>query len=147
MRDGRSGARVAERSAVAPLTVAERVRLAAEILATYAAVRVRVRRADLPAVLAALRSAGRGRRRLPLARDERRLAAVAVRVLRVLPGDARCLTRSLVVLAMLARRGIDTRLVIATRPGPAFAAHAWIERAGQPLLPTEGFGDVRLVEL
>jgi hypothetical protein len=147
VRGGGSGGRTAERSAVVPLTLVERVLLTAEIVATYAAVRLRVRRADLPSVLAALRSDGRGRRRLPLACDERRLAAVAVRVLRVLPGDARCLTRSLVVLALLARRGIDTRLVIATRPAPSFAAHAWIERAGRPLLPTEGFGDVRLVEL
>jgi hypothetical protein len=145
--DGWSEARAAERTAVASLTTIHRVRLAAEIVATYAVVRLRVRRADLPTVLASLRSGGRGRGLLPLARDEQRLVAVAVRVLRVLPGDARCLTRSLVVLAMLARRGIDTRLVIATRPGPAFAAHAWIERAGRPLLPTEGFGDVRLVEL
>jgi hypothetical protein len=147
VRDGRPRGRPAARSVVAPLTLVERVLLATEILATYAVVRLRVRRGDLTTVLAALRSDGGGRRRLPLARDERRLAAVAVRVLRVLPGDARCLTRSLVVLALLARRGIDTRLVIATRPAPAFAAHAWIERAGQPLLPTEGFGDVRLVEL
>jgi transglutaminase superfamily protein len=144
---GRPEARAGERPTVAPLTAVERARLAVEVLATYGAVRLRVRRAELPAVLASLRSAGAGPRPLPLAHDEQRLAAVAVRVLRVLPGDARCLTRSLVVLAMLARRGIDTRLVIATRPGPAFAAHAWIERAGRPLLPTEGFGDVRLVEL
>ena len=90
---------------------------------------------------------GEARGRFPLARDERRLAGAAVRVLRALPSDARCLTRSLVVLAMLARRGSAATLVIATRPTPSFAAHAWVEHGGRPLLPTEGFGDVRLVEL
>jgi hypothetical protein len=129
------------------LAAPSRVRLAVEVLATYAEVRWRLRRTDLPAVVAALRAPSRRPRRLPLAGDERRLAAAAVRVLRALPSDARCLTRSLVVLALLARRGADSTLVIAARPGPAFAAHAWVERGGRPLLPTEGFGDVRLVEL
>jgi hypothetical protein len=130
------------------LTTVERVRLVAEVLATYAIVRWRLRRTELPAVLAALRAPGRrGARRLPLAHDERRLTGATVRVLRALPSDARCLTRSLVVLAMLARRGSAATLVIATRPEPSFTAHAWVEHAGRPLLPTEGFGDVRLVEL
>jgi hypothetical protein len=132
------------------LTGVERARLVVEIVVTYAGVRLRLRRSDLPAVLAALRVPSRRAARawpLPLARDERRLAAAAVRVLRVLPSDARCLARSLVVLAMLARRGTATTLVIATRPEPAFMAHAWVEHAGRPILPTEGFGDVRLVEL
>jgi transglutaminase superfamily protein len=130
------------------LDAAGRARLVAEILATYAVVRWRLRRSDLPAILAALRAGRRrGTRSLPFAHDERRLAAATVRVLRVLPSDARCLTRSLVVVAMLARRGIATRLVIAVRPDPAFAAHAWVEHGGRPLLPTEGFGDLRLVEL
>jgi transglutaminase superfamily protein len=129
-------------------TRAERAALALEILATYAAVRWRLRRMDLPAVLAALRAPSRRPARpLSTAHDERRLAHATVRVLRVLPADARCLTRSLVVLAMLARRGVSTTLVIAVNPEPAFAAHAWIEQAGRPLLPTEGFGHARLVEL
>ena len=84
---------------------------------------------------------------LVLAGDDRRLAAAAERVLARLPGDSRCLTRSLVVLTMLARRGIEVRLVLAARPTPTFAAHAWVERAGHPLLPTRGFGDARLTEL
>ena len=71
----------------------------------------------------------------------------AVRVLERVPGDSRCLTRSLVVLAMLARRGRDVRLVLAARPTPTFAAHAWVERDGRPLLPTRDFDDARLAEL
>ena len=126
-----------------------RAALVAEVLATYALVRWHVRRdRDLPTAVAALRA--RPRRRLPRAladRDERRLAAGAERVVAKLPGDSRCLMRSLVVLTMLARRGIDSRLVLAARPEPTFGAHAWIERAGEPLLPTRGFADARLTDL
>jgi hypothetical protein len=141
-------ARAPAAGAAERLTGVERARLVAEILATYATVRWRLRRTDLPTVLEALRAPPRrGARALPLTHDERRLAGAAVRVLRALPSDARCLTRSLVVIAMLARRGSAATLVIATRPEPSFTAHAWVEHAGRPLLPTEGFGDVRLVEL
>lgn len=122
--------------------------LVAEVLLTYPLVRWSVHRQDLPSAVAALR-APRHRRtpRTPQDVDERRLAAAAVRVLQRLPGDSRCLTRSLVVLAMLARRGIDVRLVLAARPTPTFAAHAWVERGGRPLLPTRDFEDARLAEL
>jgi hypothetical protein len=143
----RAAARATGRPAANRLGLADRVRLVTEIVGTYAAMRLRLRRADLPGVVASLRAERRGTRPLPIAHDEQRLAGAAVRVLRLMPGDARCLARSLVVLAMLARRGIETRLVIAARPGDTFAAHAWIERAGRPLLPTEGFGDVRLADL
>ena len=56
-----------------------------------------------------------------------------------LPFDSRCLMRSLVLLRMLARRGVSCRLVIGVRPGNVFEAHAWIEHAGLPLLPTLGY--------
>ena len=99
-------------------------------------------------MVAALRRPRRRRApRGPLDADERRLAGAAVRVLERVPGDSRCLTRSLVVLAMLARRGRDARLVLAARPAPTFAAHAWVERDGRPLLPTRDFDDARLAEL
>lgn len=138
----------------------ERAGFAAEALATYGLVRWQVRRRDLPAVVARLRE-GRAQRlpfgpdaprdgrsrRLPFGPDAPRVARAAERVVARLPGDSRCLMRSLVVLAMLARRGIDVRLVLAARPSPSFAAHAWVERDGQPLLPTRGFGDARLTEL
>jgi hypothetical protein len=125
-----------------------RTRLAAEILGTYALVRWTVRRHELPSVVDALRSRHtRHSRVLPLASDPRRLAAIAERVLARLPGDSRCLTRSLVVLTMLARRGVEVRLILAARPTPEFAAHAWVERDGVALLPTRGFGDARMTEL
>jgi hypothetical protein len=122
-----------------------RAALVAEVLVTYALVRWHVRRQDLPTAVAALRA--RPRRRVLVDRDERRLAAGAERVVAKLPGDSRCLMRSLVVLTMLARRGIDSRLVLAARPEPTFGAHAWIERGGEPLLPTRGFADARLTDL
>jgi hypothetical protein len=123
---------------------AERVALVAEILATYVTVRRQVRRHDLPTAVAALRG---GRRLAVVDREPRRLAALAERIVARIPGDSRCLMRSLVVLAMLSRRGIDARLVLAARPTPEFAAHAWVERNGDPLLPTRGFGDARMAEL
>ena len=129
-------------------TLRERAWLVAEVLVTYGLVRWSVRRRDLPTVVAALRRPRR--RRAPrgaLDADERRLAGAAVRVLERVPGDSRCLTRSLVVLAMLARRGRAARLVLAARPAPTFAAHAWVERDGRPLLPTRDFDDARLAEL
>jgi hypothetical protein len=125
----------------------ERLELVVEVLVTYVAVRWQVRKRELPAAVAALR-AGRRLRRLPVvAREPRALAASAERVVARIPGDSRCLMRSLVVLAMLARRGVDARLILAARPAPQFAAHAWVERNGDPLLPTRGFGDARLAEL
>lgn len=123
---------------------AERGALVAEILATYVIVRWHVRRRKLPAAVARLRA----QRCLPVVdREPRRLAVTAERVVARIPGDSRCLMRSLVVLAMLARRGIDARLILAARPTPEFAAHAWVERNGDPLLPTRGFGDARMAEL
>jgi hypothetical protein len=123
---------------------AERLALVAEILATYVTVRWQVRRHDLPTAVAALRG---GRRLAVVDREPRRLAAFAERIVARIPGDSRCLMRSLVVLAMLSRRGIDARLVLAARPTPEFAAHAWVERNGDPLLPTRGFRDARVAEL
>jgi Transglutaminase-like superfamily len=129
----------------AALGVLTRARLVAEIVVSYGIVHWYLRRRDLPAVVAALRRPRATRR--PLAADDRRLAGIAVRVLSVIPGDSRCLVRSLVVLRLLSRRGIDVQLIIAARPAPTFEAHAWVERAGRPLLPTRGFGDARLTEL
>jgi hypothetical protein len=131
-----------------PLGGVERVALVAEILISYEVVRRQLHRRNLTGAVEALR-----RRRpggivpRPLETDPRRLAAIADRVLAAVPGDARCLTRSLVVLRLLARRGIDVRLVIAARPTPTFEAHAWLERGGSPLLPTRGFSEARLTEL
>jgi hypothetical protein len=64
-----------------------------------------------------------------------------------MPGDTRCLARSLVLTRLLGRRGIPAKLVIGAQAAPDFLAHAWVEYDGQPVLsPGDGsFG--RLVEL
>ncbi len=53
--------------------------------------------------------------------------------------------RSLVLTAMLARRGIPSSVVIGVRPEPEFAAHAWVESDGAAVLPPGRYG--RVVEV
>ncbi len=157
-------------SAAAPLRLADRVELAGEILLSYLLARRDLAGAPIADVVAGLRSPAR---RAPLvgsaagdvalapdvavAREQdvssealvraRRLARAVVATLRLLPGDTRCLLRSLVLTRLLARRGIPSRLVIAARTDPEFLAHAWVECGGAPVLDPgdETFG--RLVEL
>jgi hypothetical protein len=76
-----------------------------------------------------------------------RLGRAVTRLLRFVPGDTRCLARSLVLTRLLADRDIQAKLVIGARTQPAFLAHAWVEHAGDPVLDPgdESFG--RLVEL
>ena len=76
----------------------------------------------------------------------RRLGQPVRRTLDPLPWDSRCLMRSLVLLRMLARRGVVCRLVIGVRPAgelrgarldrarraPA-AAHTWVRAADRAL--------------
>lgn len=69
------------------------------------------------------------------------------RTLRLLPTDSRCLAQSLVLLRMLSDRGIPATFIIGAHSRPEFEAHAWIEYAGAPVLPTLGFEESRLLEL
>jgi hypothetical protein len=133
-----------------PLVPLERARLALEIVAAYLVARRELRHASLDRVVEQLRDpaeATAGGPRPAQIEEARRLGRAVVRTFRFLPGDTRCLRRSLVVLQLLARRGIACRLVIGTRTDPDFLAHAWIESGGIPVLsPLDGsFG--RLVEL
>jgi hypothetical protein len=132
-----------------PLGHSERVRLAVEILAAYAQARRALRRAPIEAAVATLRSQSP-----PPAEDTtgslehaRRLGWAVTRLLSHVPGDTRCLARSLVLTRLLATRGIQAKLVIGARTEPEFLAHAWVEHAGSAVLnPGDGsFG--RLVEL
>lgn len=131
----------------------DKARLAAEILAAYARVRWSLRRDDLPGTVAMLRSAPRAGSRAPLpdaARDGRRLGAAVIRTLEPLPADSGCLMRSLVLLRVLARRGVDDgALVIAVAASEelTLAAHAWVEVQGQPLLAPADEDHGRLVTL
>jgi hypothetical protein len=134
-----------------PLPPLLKVRLAAEVLATYARVRWLVARNDLPTTLEALRGAngipapGPGDEELVWEIGQR-LGWITSRTLTPVPGDSRCLMRSLVLTRLMARRGIPTTLIIGAQIEQGFQAHAWVERRGLPLLsPGTGYG--RLVEL
>lgn len=126
-----------------------RGRLAAEILAAYLRAWRELRRAPITTVVERLRAGEEPVRAEgpPALEEARRLGRAVVRALTLVPGDTRCLRRSLVLMQLLARRGISARLVIGTRTSPDFLAHAWIEHDGEPVLsPGDGsFG--RLVEL
>ena len=132
----------------ARLSNTKRVRLAGEILASYVQVRWVLRRAPIAAVVDGLRSqsaptrSGEG----TLA-EARHLGHIVTRILVLLPGDTRCLARSLVLTRLLARRGIPAKLVIAARRGPDFLAHAWVEHDGIPVLNPGDGSYARLVEL
>jgi hypothetical protein len=77
----------------------------------------------------------------------RRLAAIIDRVLRHVPGDTRCLVRSVVLLGMLHARGVPADLVMAIRQDRAMA-HAWVEVAGIAIsTPADEESFVRLAEL
>lgn len=135
---------------VRPRSPMERVRLAAEIVAAYLLARRELRRAPIESVVAALRSESSPAPLTPgphALEEARRLGWIVARILKLMPGDTRCLARSLVLTRLLARRGIPAKLVIGARGGPGFLAHAWVECNGQPVLsPGDGsFG--RLVEL
>jgi transglutaminase superfamily protein len=136
----------------ATLSPLQKAGLAAEIIITYPRIRWLLWRHDLPSAVAAVRDpAGAG---TPPAealtssshRHGRRLGRAVSRTLALLPADSRCLVRSLVLLALLARRGIRSQLVIGAMQGPDFEAHAWVEFDGSPLLPA-GVEYGRLVEL
>lgn len=132
------------------LPLRRRLRLAGEVLAAYLVTRISLSRNGLPATLERVRRA-RDVQRLDADDAYSRYAAyrlgqVVEKVLQYLP-DARCLTRSIVLVALLARRGVASTLVIGVSPAPDFKAHAWVELEGVPLLPTGESEYSRLAEL
>jgi hypothetical protein len=131
-------------------SLAQKLRLAREIIWSYSRVRLRLLRSDLPSILGELR------RQLPSQEVEHsldeqltaiRLARAAARALAPLPFDSRCLVRSLVLSDLLARRGVPSRLVIGVKTGAKFEAHAWVEMSGMAVLPGAAAEYDRLVEL
>ncbi len=130
---------------------AEKAQLAAEVATTYLRVRRRVHDPDVRNVVTTLRDEPLAA--APQPPDEpllvaRRLARATQRTLRLLPGDTRCLSQSLVLSALLAKRGLASRLVIGVAPGAAFGAHAWVELPdGRALLPRNAHEFQRLVDL
>jgi hypothetical protein len=143
---------VAGRAEPKAFSPAAKALLVGEILATYGRVRWWLLRGGLPSavgaarnctVTAATKTRDRGFEQLL----GLRLGRAVSRTLGVLPADSRCLVRSLVLTRLLARRGIDSSLVIGVSVEPRFAAHAWVESCGLPLLPTNGLEFARLARL
>ncbi len=130
-------------------TPREKARLGLEIVTAYGRVRRLVRRTDIRTAVEALRSAApRARVGEPDARRAGvRLGQVVSQVLGPLPFDSRCLMRSLVLVDLLAARGVSATLVIAVTPSPEFRAHAWVEHGGVPLLEPADTPFERLVEI
>jgi hypothetical protein len=117
------------------LTPREKAALVREIAVAYGRARWLLWRSDLPTTVAALRAhAGGGERPAAPLRAGVRLGQALGKTLRHIPFDARCLMRSLVLTSLLARRDIESSLVIAVQPAPSFKAHAWVESDGVPLL-------------
>jgi transglutaminase-like putative cysteine protease len=109
--------------------------LAREVVAAYVRARRSLRRSGLRGALAELRMADP----MPVPYADpvasgRRLGRIVSRLLALLPTDSRCLSQSLVLTRLLAIRGIESRLILGVQPGDSFAAHAWVEYDGVPLL-------------
>jgi Transglutaminase-like superfamily len=121
--------------------------LACEILTVYASMRWRLRRCGIVEFAAAVHSGAFAPDSAETLRVAVRLAGAMNRTLRILPTDTRCLVRSQVLSALLSARGISSTFVIGARSQPDFAAHAWVEHQGRPLLPPRGFDGARLLEL
>lgn len=121
----------------------------AEVLGTYVTARRAIRREpDIEILVRGFRDISDDVRPDPATvAQQRRLANIAGRVLRFLPGDTRCLTRTVVIARMLARRGRRATVVIGVRTEPAFGAHAWLEVGGEPLTVPIDPGGERLLEI
>jgi hypothetical protein len=137
-------------SAPRRLGTTEKLLVVGEVLAVYCRVRWLMSRKDVADAVADLRRPGRLSHSAPAFAEgfeSFRLAALVGRVLRLLPTDSRCLMRSLVLVRMLARRGVPTTLVIGVRTQPEFGAHAWVEQTGQPILEPGDTAQGRLAEI
>lgn len=131
------------------LSQAERISLAVEIVTAHVRARRALRRTPIAAVVASMRSdsAPATPNSADTMREALRLGHAVMRTLTLVPGDTRCLVRSLVLTRLLARRGISAKLVIGARGGPDFLAHAWVEYHDHPVLPPGDGSFGRLVEL
>jgi hypothetical protein len=136
------------------LTIAPVVRrlrrspIAVETLLVYMRMRRRMaRELDVRQLLSEARRARINRRRTVSLTEARSVGRVVSRTLSLLPEDPRCLVRSLVLIELLARRGVASTLVIGACTIPSFGAHAWVELGGEALLPAGEFAVGRLAEL
>jgi hypothetical protein len=113
-----------------------KLRLGAEIAWTTVRVRRLLRRNDLSATLGRCRAATGQSAPAPSPSHHEvvRVARAVRRTLGALPGDSRGVIASLVLIAVLARRGVAASLVVG-RPRNGYGAHAWVEVGGLPALP------------
>ena len=132
-----------------PLSPVGKASLALEVARSYLTARRMMRDQDLPSVLRAVRRPLTSTSERPAIELEaaERLGRAVRRTLTTLPADSRCLMQSVVLVSMLARRGVNGSLVIGVRPGVEFGAHAWVELDGHPLLPPFEHDFARLTEL
>ena len=86
-----------------------------------------VREYDLPAAVARCRPEERSRARGALHSDVVRVGRAVRQIVGLLPGESRPLVSSLVLISVLARRGVDASLVIGVRDDDGFGARAWVE--------------------
>jgi transglutaminase-like putative cysteine protease len=131
------------------ITFTEKVRLATEIVRTYIRARWLLAWRDFPEALAEIRRSDNELREPDgdMFLVAHRLGKIVGRTLGALPADAKCLVRSLVLAAMLAKRGIFAKVVIGVQTQPVFKAHAWVECGGYEVLPSGGDHYERLTEL
>lgn len=138
----------------ARMGVLERAAMAGEIVHAYLGCRFELRRAG---VAGALRWARR-----PVAASDPtdrvmqgrsvdiaagiRLASITARALQRVPTDTRCLNQSLVLVRLLANRGVHAQLALAVRRHEV-AAHAWVEVAGEAVSPLAPDGFVQVSTL
>ena len=108
------------------------VRLGAEIAWTTLRVRRLVHRNDLPTALDRCRTAASRPAPMPSRDDVVRISRAVRRTIALLPGDSQGLVASLVLIAVLARRGVGASLVMGVRPDKESGAHAWVEVGGLP---------------
>lgn len=125
-----------------------RLRLLVEILAAYGPLLRLLRSNDLAAMVDGARTVEDSRNIGPPLDPHDvavRLGWIVNRVLGLMPTDGRCLIQSLVLTRLLARRSIESRLIVGVAVGDAFAAHAWVEHQTIAVLPRGRF--TPLIEL
>jgi len=129
-----------------PLLPPAQLRLRAEIAWTTLRVRRLLRRNDLSAALDRCRNVAAPSEPAPSRDEVVRVARAVRRTLGALPGDSAGLIASLVLIAVLARRGLDASLVVG-RPRKGFGAHAGVEVGGLPARPAAKDKFAQLVAL
>jgi Transglutaminase-like superfamily len=123
---------------IEPITLTGKARLAAEVLRSYPPALRDLRTNDLTHMVQAARGVRHGPPGIPPGLERPlaiRLGRAVTLTLKLLPTDHRCLIQSLVLTRMLARRSLESAIVIGVQTGEEFSAHAWVEYEGLPVLP------------